>query len=123
MPDDATMIESLGAWSAAFNRGDLQTFWSYMADNVTAIVNDATVATTKAEFKTVVDAGRAPGRTGQRPISATARANVLSYHYSNTFADGSTTIGAGLIVFGGHRKITAVRSLNALGSAVLPDEG
>ena len=122
MPDDATMIESLHTWTDAFNRGDLETFWTYMADKVTAIVNDTSVATTKAEFRSVIDAARARGWTGQRIISATARANVLSFHYFNTFADGSTTTGAGLVLIGDDGKATAVRTLNAQGSAIQPAE-
>ena len=50
--------------------------------------------------------------------SKPTRANVLAVIYENRFSDGSTTRGAGALLFNEDGKIAIVRSLNSSGSAL-----
>lgn len=118
MLDDAQLLATWNTMNAAFNRGDLDEFGSYLADDFFGGAMNATMD--KTQFIAAGKAGRAErGWTGQHTVTASARSNVLVTLYYNTFADGSRTEGGGLLLFGDDGKVHAIRALNASGSPMV----
>ena len=118
MLDDVSIVTAYNTFLEAFNRADLDTCMAMLTDDVSVIVNDTKVASTREEFSAAAKAALERGWTGQHLLSASARDNVLAIIYENRFSDGSTTRGAGALLFNEDGKIAIVRSLNSSGSAL-----
>jgi hypothetical protein len=117
--NDHDLLRFLYEAVEAENRGDLDTWSSYFAEDVQTTVNGTTISTNRSELVKAIAAGRARGWTAQRIISATAQARVLTYHYVNEYLDGHTTRGAGVALFDATGKVTTHHALTAGAAATL----
>ena len=115
MLDDAEVLRIWGQVNAAFNSGDLDTFMSFAADDLTGMASDVYMGS-PAEFRAAAENGRKNGWTEQHMISVSARNNMLVALYFNVFADGSRTEGAGVVLFNDDGKIVSVRAVNNSGA-------
>jgi hypothetical protein len=118
MLDDAAMVATWHKMQDAFNQGDMATFESVFADHFNGSMND--LAMPREVFFRAIRQGRSRGWTGQKVVSISARANVLTVHYYNTFKDGTTTQGAGIAMFSDEGKIVAIRALTGEPRAIQP---
>ena len=115
MLDDAQALNIWAQANAAFNRGDIDTFMSFAADNFTGMASDVFMGSPE-EFKAAMVNGRNSGWTEQLMRSVAVHNNLLTCSYYNVFADGSKTEGAGVALFNDDGKIIAVRALNNSGA-------
>ncbi|MEA3217530.1 MAG: hypothetical protein QOJ19_3686 [Acidimicrobiia bacterium] len=118
MVDDAAMIMTWNRLTEAFRQGDMATFESAFADQFNGSMND--LAMPRDVFFRAIRQGRQRGWTGQHVVSISARANVLTTHYYNTFNDGTITEGAAVAMFNDDGKIVAIRALTTQPRSIQP---
>jgi hypothetical protein len=122
MLDEAEIIRAWLQANEAVNRGDITALSSLVADDITLVANDLTpIASSRDQFISSVAAAYSEGgQIGQDIVSISARANLLTVHFVNKFADGSTRPGAGVLFFGDDGKVIAIRAIVPQGSAMPP---
>ena len=123
MLDDSVLIACLQKALAAENSGDLTTWASFLAEDVVVTVDGKTIAKNRDDLVRAVSVGRARGWTGQYTVSASARANVLTYHYFDTFVDGSIVHAAAVVRFDDGGKVVVLHALTSSSRPVESDAG
>ncbi len=119
--DEATIFTQWQKLMDAFNSGDTDAMATFYADSATHLANDVTVARNRTELIREVSAGRARGFTGRHPESMCSKGNVLTEHFTTTFADGTAGHGSLVALFADDGQILATRSLTC-GTPPLADQ-
>jgi hypothetical protein len=111
MLDEHGMIKAFGEFTEVLGHGDWDRYRSYLADQVSVVASDVTVAATADQVIQAVTEARERGLIGQTLVSAAAHENVLAVLYRNNLADGSTNCGAAAVMFDDDGKICSVRTV------------
>jgi len=112
MLEETGMIKAFAEITEALGQSDWVRYRSYLADQVSAVVSDVTVATTADQFLQAITEARDRGLVSQTMVSMAGHDNVLAVLYRNNLADGSSSCGAGAVMFDDDGKICAVRTLS-----------
>lgn len=120
MLDDSVLIACLQKALAAENSGDLTTWASFLAEDILVTVDGKTIAKNRDDLVRAVSVGRARGWTGLYTVSESARANVLTYHYFDTFVDGSIVHAAAVMRFDDDGKVVVLHALTSRATTAPP---
>src|SRR3954453_22103772 len=112
MLDETGMIKAFAELTEALIQNDWSRYRSYIADNISALVGDVTVATNADQFVQALTEAKSRGFIGQTLVSMAAHDNVLAVLYRNNLSDGSSSCGAGTAMFNDDGKLCAVRTLS-----------
>jgi hypothetical protein len=112
MLDESGMIKAFSEIIEGVGQGDWVRYRSYLADQMSLVVGDVTVAATADHVIQAVTEARDRGLVGQTLVSAAAHDNVLAVLYRNKLSDGSENCGAAAVMFDDDGKICAIRTLS-----------
>lgn len=120
MLNDAKLLGIISRFYDAFNAGDSDRAAACSAEDINVVNGAQQTATNRTGFLAAVRTGRDAGWTDQRVIPLAVEVNAVAMLYENLFADGSTTTGAGGMLFNDDGKICEIRTVNAAGTPIKP---